>query len=97
MIIDKSVRKDCYAITWSYGEICVGCGCCSEDPYVRIPARIAYHEYELDERENFNGWFEEDPDIVEIQKKNLAANIDYHKTMIQMLKEELGQLKGMEE
>ena len=53
--IDRASIKDCYAPEWSYGEICVGCGCCSKDPIVRATARLRYHEIQLEEEKNFSG------------------------------------------
>lgn len=92
MIIDRGAKKDCYAIMWSYGEICVGCGCCAEDPVTRLTARIAYHEYCLKEDKNFNGWYD-DPGIRAIQEKNVKANIEYNHRMIQTYKDELKKLE----
>lgn len=43
LYIDTACEEDCYALGWSYGEICVCCGCCSDDPKTRYKKRIDYH------------------------------------------------------
>ena len=97
MIIDRAAIKDCYAPEWSYGEICVGCGCCSKDPFVRAAARLRYHEIQLEEEKNFSGWWYDDPQTLEIQKRNVAANIKYHEEGIKKYKAELEGLKRNEQ
>lgn len=83
--IDKGVSDDCYAIIWSYGEICVNCGCCSDDPKVRIPARIKYCEEELERLYGFDDWIE---GMEDVQRSNLKQNIEYFEKELESLKKE---------
>ena len=46
--ICEAAKENCYATLWSYGEICCHCGCCADDPEIRIPARKEYIHYELE-------------------------------------------------
>lgn len=82
--IDFAASKKCYAITWSYGEICVGCNCCGrQEGKLKIwEARLDYHKTELDRELNFNGWAEDYPEIIKAQKSNNKANISYHRAKI---------------
>ena len=73
--IDSACLDKCYALGWSYGEICVHCGCCSDDPKVRIPARINYLKEELESCKNFDDWFE-DADLKALQEKNVKNSIE---------------------
>lgn len=82
-----SAKNNCYALIWSYGEICVGCGCCSADPKIRIPARIDYHKEGLEQCLNFDLWSDE-PEMREIQEHNIKANIAYHRHKLQELENE---------
>lgn len=75
-------KQDCYAIGWSHREICVGCGCCSNDELKRAIARLNYHRKCLSDDENFDGWFYEDERILAIQKRNVAADIEYDRMKI---------------
>ena len=68
------VQKNCYATLWSYGEICVGCGCCSKDVEVRRKARLEYWKWWLEEQLNFNYW-SDNPDVRAIQEANRKQNI----------------------
>lgn len=68
------VGKKCYAVLWSYGEICVGCGCCHKDPKIRKPARLKYWKWWLQECLLFSDWAD-DPETIKIQKRNNQANI----------------------
>ena len=73
-----SAKPTCYAVMWSYGGICVGCGCCSKDPLKRAKARMEYH------REWLKHWMNPDPDIFlddpemrAIQEENIAENLKH--------------------
>lgn len=87
--IDFAVKKDCWNFYDSYGEICVGCGCCSPDPVVRAKARLAVCENQLHERSNFNNWVE---GWEETQRKNIASDIRYFKKRIRYYKKRLKEL-----
>ena len=91
--IDVAAKKPCYATIWSYGEICVGCGCCSNDPMTRTQARIAYHKELLYNDKHFDNWFPDDPELYELQKKNVAANIEWNNAKLKELRAELRKLK----
>ena len=91
--VDESAKKNCYALSWSFGEICCHCGCCSDDPVERVKARIHYHEEELKQDENFDQWFFDDPELLKMQKDNVVSNIKYHRGKIAEYKEELKHLE----
>ena len=92
-MIDVGAKKDCYAMMWSYGEICVGCGCCSEDPVTRITARISYHQEMLHNDRHFDGWYEDDPEILALQKRNVEADIKWNEEKLKELRKELRKLR----
>lgn len=72
--ICRAAKKKCYALLWSYGEICVHCGCCAKDKETRRKARLAYWQCWLEEQENFNRWID-NPELRQLQEKNRKANI----------------------
>lgn len=55
LYIDTACIEDCYALGWSYGEICVNCGCCSDDPKTRYKKRVDYHLDMLNDSVTDNG------------------------------------------
>ena len=67
--------KNCYAVAWSYGEICVGCNCCGQfDKSKQRLARLKYWQEKLERHLNFDQWC----DLAElraIQEHNVRANI----------------------
>lgn len=71
-----AVQKHCYAIAWSYGEICVGCGCCAIKSPQRDKARYLYWLDQWEEHLNFNSWAE-NPKLRLIQETNNRANHHY--------------------
>jgi len=83
-----SVSKNCYAGTWSYGEICVHCNCCGRyskglDMWL---ARLRYHEQGLEEGRAFKDFVEP---FTELQKKNKALNIAWQKRKIKKCEERI--------
>jgi hypothetical protein len=72
IFIDVAAKKNCYALMWSYGEICVRCQCCSKDVKQRRKARLRYWKSWLQESRNFNNWI---PELKDIQQKNNAEHI----------------------
>jgi hypothetical protein len=78
--ISHAAKRDCYAITWSYGEICVGCGCCQKGKAARKP-RIEYWKAMLKDAKTFKAWSKY-PDLYALQKRNMKANIEYARLMI---------------
>lgn len=91
MHIDFQVKKNCWNLYDSYGEICVRCGCCSPDPIIRAKARLKVCEERLKERMNFNDWME---GWEETQRRNIASDIFYLKKKINYYKKRLKKLEG---
>lgn len=79
---------------WSYGEICVHCGCCSRNPNYKDRTRrtIKYYKECLEEEKNFN-WWDENPIWRKIQERNVELNILYCKRKIRKYKKILRTLK----
>lgn len=72
--VSEQVKKNCWNLYDSYGEICVHCGCCAKDRATRYKARINALERRIKERENFDLW-SDDPGLRAIQEKNHASTI----------------------
>ena len=87
-----SVNENCYNPIETYGEICVGCGCCSKDPKERTEARLALYKRQLERVENFDNWFE-DPKIKAIQEKNIKIDKKMYKKRIRYYQKRLEELK----
>lgn len=87
VIVCRSAKEKCYAVMWSYGEICVGCGCCKRGAYKE---RLKYHQEQLKEAKAFSNWF---PEIREIQEANQKENIKYERRMIRELRKKLAKRK----
>ena len=68
------ISKKCVNPLESYGEICVGCGCCSDNKSIRYPARLALWERELDRCLNFNNWRK---GHIKLQRRNRKADMKY--------------------
>lgn len=81
--IDYAVKKNCWNLFDSYGEICVGCGCCSPDMKTRYESRISCLERWLDEQEHFDNWIE---GLEELQEKNRRKNIKQIKRKLRYYK-----------
>lgn len=47
--ISIAAKENCYNTYDSYGEICVHCGCCSEDEIERAKARVALADRMIEE------------------------------------------------
>jgi len=77
-----SVTKDCVNAA-SYGEICIGCGCCSKDKNIRYPSRLKMYEDDLQQQINFNHWIK---GAIRLQKRNRKLNITYCKRRIAIYK-----------
>lgn len=78
-------KPNCYALQWSYDQICVHCGCCKRGAYKE---RIKYHLEMLRQARWFSN-FSEDKEIAALQKKNIKANIEYEKRIIKELREKI--------
>lgn len=79
--LDCGLKKNCYNPFESYGVICVGCGCCSEDELTAAKARLGLHRRLLAKAEHFDLWFD-DPEMKELQKRNVEAIIKWNKEQI---------------
>lgn len=84
--IDYEPSDDCINI-YSYGCICVKCGCCKRNPNYRdmIRSRIKYYKTELAEQYIFDGWSENEK-AMKLQERNIKANIKYLKRKIRRCK-----------
>jgi len=72
MVIDFQARKDCYNPYESFGEICVGCGCCSDDPEEKFKARIALADRMIEELSNIGDYDSLHPIQIRNIKKGLS-------------------------
>ena len=86
-----SVTKKCWNPYDSFGEICVGCGCCSDDPIKRAEARLKVSKDHLEDRKNFNMW-DEDPEWRKIQENNIRKDNLYFKRRIRYYTKRLKEL-----
>ena len=86
MIADYEVSDDCIN-HYSYGEICIHCGCCAtNNPNYksRLISRLKYYQEYLNDELNFI--YDDDPTWRAIQKENIGYNIKYLKREIRMIK-----------
>jgi hypothetical protein len=67
----------------SYGEICVGCGCCSKDKSVRYAARLKMYQEDLERQLKFSNWLK---GCIRLQRRNQKSNITYCKRRISIYK-----------
>ena len=87
-LISIAVNKRCYNLYESYGEICVGCGCCSSNKQKRLEARIALHKRLIENDRTFDQWCD-DPDLRALQERNIAENIAFSEKAIAKYEAEL--------
>ena len=80
-----SAKNNCYALSWSYGEICVHSNCCGQygKGLKMWEARLKYHLSELKHNEKFDNWA---IGMEHIQKRNIELNKIYHKKYIKNCK-----------
>ena len=86
-----SASKNCINL-YSYGVICVHCGCCEEmnpDLKDRTEKQIKYYKERLQEEYNFSDYCN-DEKIANLQKKNVEKNIIYYGNKIKELQCILG-------
>lgn len=74
IVVCVPARKNCYAHLWSYGQICVGCGCCGPPSKKRTKARFDYWKWWLKEQRQFDSWAD-DPEMRQMQERNRGINI----------------------
>lgn len=93
MNVDISVSRDCVNI-YSYGELCIGCGCCSRNPDCRnmIVSRIRYYKQRLHDNQHIDNWAE-DERWRKHQEKVVKSNILFYKRKIRLNKKILRTLK----
>lgn len=91
--IESAVSKDCINL-YSFGEICVGCGCCSRNPDYRnmIISRIRYYKQRLYTSQHYNDW-DKDEQCRKFQEKIVKDNILYYKRKIRLNNKILRTLK----
>ena len=89
--ICRSVSERCWNLYDSYGEICVGCGCCSPDPVERATARLEVSKQQLEDFLHFDGWMD---GIEELQRKNNRENIKYARRHVRYYTKRLKELEG---
>lgn len=84
--VDVDVSKDCIN-TWSYGVICVRCGCCSRNPNYRdrLIKQIRYYKDCLKEEYSFSNWDDNEYWRM-VQEQNVKAGIMYYKKKIRRCK-----------
>ena len=78
--VDEQVKKNCWNVIDSYGEICVHCGCCSPDKKTRYEARLNTVKGWIRDKENFDLWAD-DEETRKIQEHNIAADLKSLKRM----------------
>lgn len=87
-----SALDNCYALAWSYGEICCHSNCCGR--YGRglkmWRARLSFHRQQLKEAIEFDNWIE---GWEELQKKNNAFSINYHRRKIKQCRKRITHFK----
>lgn len=90
------VSEDCIN-HYSYGEICVCCGCCSRNTNYRdrIVRTIRYYKECLKDEIDFSDW-DDNEKWRKIQERNVTLNILYYKRKIRMYKKILRTIKKKE-
>lgn len=86
MFLDFAVSEDCIN-PYTYGEICLGCGCCSrnKDNRDRVIKTIRYYRERLNEELSFCDWSDKDK-WGKIQRKIRDSNVKYYKRKIRIYK-----------
>lgn len=92
--VDYAPRKKCWNLQAICCGICEQCGCCASDPVERCKNRIRYLEAELDDNINFDRWFEDDPELMALQKRNVESNIKHIRQKLARYKQKLKELGG---
>ena len=91
MHIDYAVSEDCINL-YSFGEICVHCGCCSRNPNYMdmIRRRLKYYKELLKEREESLKWYMhsnfESERIKNARRQNVRKSILFCKRQIRLCK-----------
>lgn len=90
---DHIVSDDCIN-SYSYGEICINCGCCSRNLNYRDRTirQIRYYKEMLNNEHNFDNWSESEAGR-KYQERVTKANILYFKQKIRRCKKILQCMK----
>ena len=89
--IDACIKKNCWNFYDSYGEICVHCGCCSNDKLTRYTSRINCLKDWILEKENFDMW-DDNPEWRKRQEKNIKNDIKHWKRQLRYYENRLKEL-----
>lgn len=89
----EQVKENCWNFYDSYGEICVHCGCCCEDPEVQAISRLQVLRRELEDQKNFDNWFD-DPQWQKVQDENRKENIKHLEKQIAHYEEVLAKIEA---
>lgn len=89
--VDFAVKKKCWNLYDSYGEICVCCGCCAEDKKTRYESRIECLERWIAEKKDFRYWAD-DPELRKVQERNIAEDLKYWKSRLWYYRNKLAKL-----
>lgn len=92
MCVDRCVRDNCWNLYDSYGMICVGCGCCSQDKATRYRARLETVRRWLAEKEDFDYW-DDDPELRAIQERNTRSDIRCFRRMVRYYEKKVGEIE----
>ena len=91
-IIDFGIKNNCWNLYDSYGEICVGCGCCSKDKLVRAKARFDVILSQIDRCEHFDGW-SNDIGLRKLQEENIESDLKYFRKKLQYYRKKIEELE----
>ena len=92
LMIDYAVSNRCWNPYESYGEICVGCGCCSKDKVTRYKARYELCRRIIEDLVSFDGWFDE-PELRDLQERNIATDLKHFRRCMAYYKKRLEELE----
>lgn len=87
--IDIEASRNCINI-YSYGTICVGCGCCEREPNKtkRLQNQLEYYKERLEENNHFSLW-SDDEEIRKLQEHNVKKNTKYYCEKIKEIEQKL--------
>lgn len=86
-----SVEDNCWNFRDSYGEICVRCGCCSNNKKIRYRARIKCLEHWIKEEKHFDRWAD-NKDLRALQERNIKSNIKCYRRQLRYYKKRLSEV-----
>ena len=89
MHISQQIRKNCWNLYDSYGEICVHCGCCSKDKATRYKARVETIKGWIWQKEN---WYKPDETWEDYRVKNWRDSIQHMKRQLRYYEKKVMEL-----